>query len=343
MDLKKLFKWYNENGRNLPWRRTRDPYKIWVSEIILQQTRVNQGLEYYHQFINHFPTIESLAKADENEVLKNWEGLGYYSRARNMHFTAREIMDKHNGKFPAKYKDLLNLKGVGPYTAAAIASFAFNEKVAAVDGNVIRVLARIFGIDYDANSSQGKKIFTKKANELIDKKQPGLFNQAMMEFGALQCIPSSPSCKNCIFTTTCIANQTGKVTDLPIKKKKKKPVNKYLHFFIIEKDNTFLIEQRTENGIWKNLYQLPLWESQKNETPTPSKISKSFYKNYHLKKIDEIKKLNETIHILSHQKLHISFWKLKTSGKKGLYISKEQIRHYPFPIVIAKFLDNYFN
>ncbi len=343
MNIKLLFDWYKNNARNLPWRETKNPYAIWISEIILQQTRVNQGLEYYIRFLNLFPTIEKLAEAEEREILKAWEGLGYYSRARNMHYTAKIIVKQYHGKFPENYDELLKLKGIGPYTAAAIASFAFNIPVPAIDGNVLRVLARLYGINIEINTSAGHRVFRQKSLEILDKKKPALFNQAMMEFGALQCVPSSPHCKECVFSNECIAYQTGKIKELPVKKKKKKPVEKYFHFFLIEKNNQFMIEKRTGKGIWKNLYQLPLIETEKERTIlTETELNKLIQK-YQISSPKKIKKITEITHLLSHQKLNITIWKLETSSINKDFIQIEEIDKHPFPAVIAKFLDNYFN
>ncbi len=341
MNIDKLFSWYKENARNLPWRNTKDPYKIWVSEIILQQTRVSQGLDYYHHFIRLFPDLKSLANADENKVLKAWEGLGYYSRARNMHHTAKEIMENHNGNFPSEYKDLLRLKGIGPYTAAAIASFAFNKKVAAIDSNVLRFLARYYGLNNNIARASEIKIFRKKAEKIIDRKNPGLFNQAMMEFGAIQCIPVSPDCNNCIFQSQCNAYLTGNINKLPVKIKNNKTKKRHLHYFLIKKNKKFMIEKRIGKDIWKNLYQLPLLET-KTSKINKKEINK-FIDRYKLRKIKSIKKLNSLTHLLSHQKLYINFWELETCKSKGHFISQKETDSYPFPIIIAKFLDNYFN
>ena len=216
----KLIVWYKQNERDLPWRKTTDPYKIWLSEIILQQTRVAQGLNYYNKFLNKHPTIQSLAESSEKNILNLWQGLGYYSRARNLHFTAKYISKELNGKFPTKYQDILNLKGVGEYTAAAIASFSYQEVYPVIDGNVYRVLSRIFGVESAIDSTSGKKIFKKLATELIDNKNPDTYNQAIMEFGALQCKPKNPNCEDCPFLLECFAYKNKQITELPKKDKK---------------------------------------------------------------------------------------------------------------------------
>ncbi len=341
MNTKQLLNWYKENARDLPWRKTTDPYLIWVSEIILQQTRVVQGIDYYHKFIEKFPSLHKLAAANEQEVLKAWEGLGYYSRARNLHFTAKDLINNYQGKFPSDYIGLLRLKGIGPYTAAAIASFAFGQKVPAIDGNVMRFLSRYYGLENNIASSSEVKIFRQKAEKIIDPDNPGLFNQAMMEFGAMQCTPSSPDCGKCIFQQQCIAYQTGKVNQLPVKIKIQKIRSRHLHFFLIYCEGEFLIEKRTEKGIWKNLYQLPLIET--NSKNLKEEEMKEFLRKYNLKTGKNAKKINSLTHLLSHQKLHINFWILNTCTSTGFFIEPKDIERYPFPIVIAKFLDNYFN
>src|SRR5690606_28672368 len=215
----KLISWYLQNKRDLPWRNTKNPYKIWLSEVILQQTRVAQGLPYYENFVKHFPTVFDLAKANEEQVLKIWQGLGYYSRARNLHHTAQYVSENLNGEFPKTYNKLIKLKGIGSYPAAAISSFSNDENVAVLDGNVYRVLSRYFGIETDISSSQGKKEFQEMADEVLDKKRPALFNQAIMEFGALQCVPKNPNCEVCVFNDSCVALQKNKVAQLPVKLK----------------------------------------------------------------------------------------------------------------------------
>ncbi|MFB0925151.1 MAG: A/G-specific adenine glycosylase, partial [Vicingaceae bacterium] len=228
----KLIVWYNEHKRDLPWRKTTDPYQIWLSEIILQQTRVNQGLDYFNKFIKKHPDIHSLAQSSEKDVLNLWQGLGYYSRARNLHFTAKYISNELNGEFPTEYKDILNLKGVGEYTAAAIASFAYKEAYPVVDGNVYRVLSRMFGIENPIDSTEGKKVFKQLATELIDTKNPDTYNQAIMEFGALQCTPKKPNCEDCPYLLECFAYKNGLITELPKKEKKIKQRNRYFNYLV---------------------------------------------------------------------------------------------------------------
>lgn len=214
-----LIKWYHKNKRHLPWRDTQNPYLIWISEVILQQTRVIQGLDYYLRFIRKLPDIQSLATVSEDEVLKLWQGLGYYTRARNLHAAAKNIVHYFNGKFPDNYTDILKLKGIGKYTAAAVASFAFNEPVPVVDGNVCRVLSRLYAINYPADSAEGQKLIYSLAEKIIDKKNPGIFNQAIMEFGALQCVPQNPDCSKCPLNKKCLAYIYNNVSLFPVKKK----------------------------------------------------------------------------------------------------------------------------
>src|SRR5690554_2514854 len=256
----KITSWYSEHKRELPWRETKDPYKIWLSEVILQQTRVAQGLPYYKNFINNFPTIFDLAQADQQQVLKSWQGLGYYSRARNLHHTAQYICENLGGKFPDNYTDLLKLKGIGSYTAAAIASFSYEEPVAVLDGNVYRVLSRYFGIETDISSFKAKKEFQQLADEVLDKTQPSVFNQAIMEFGALQCVPKNPDCESCVLNQTCTAFRENKVDKLPVKLKKTKITKRFLHYLVLSdnQNRTFILKR--ENGIWKNLYEFPFLE-----------------------------------------------------------------------------------
>jgi A/G-specific adenine glycosylase len=337
-----LLLWYLQNKRDLPWRNTVNPYPIWLSEIMLQQTRVAQGLPYFLAFIEAFPTVFDLAKADEEQVLKLWQGLGYYSRARNMHKTAQIIAFELNGNFPNNYTDLLKLKGIGEYTAAAIASFAFDEVVPVVDGNVFRVLSRYFDVDTDIASSGAKKEFSALAKELIPSDNPALFNQAIMEFGALQCIPKNPNCEICIFNGSCAALQKKKVANLPVKLKKTKVTNRYFNYIIfLDNDHNTIINKRTEKGIWHNLYEFPVIETQEEldfET-IAIKINENFSEN----KITSVAVYNnqQIIHKLSHQKLHINFYKVTLSNKIIDGINLNSLRNFPFPIVIFNFIEKY--
>ncbi len=337
-----LTQWYHKNKRDLPWRNTTNPYFIWLSEIMLQQTRVAQGLPYFQAFTENFPTVFDLANASEQEVLKLWQGLGYYSRARNLHATAKHIAFELNGVFPDNYKDLLTLKGVGEYTAAAIASFSFNENVAVVDGNVFRVLSRIFDIQTDISLASAKKEFQILASELIPNREAAIFNQAIMEFGALQCVPQSPDCGNCVMNIRCLALKTNKVASLPVKTKKTKVRNRYFNYLILEdEDSKTIINQRTHKGIWHKLYEFPLIETEFEEdfNQMTSKI-----KAYPLidNKDFTISELNNEsqIHKLSHQHLHIKFWKVKIKGSIENGINYSELKSFPFPIVIHNFIEN---
>jgi A/G-specific adenine glycosylase len=257
-----LLKWNRQsNTRTMPWKGEKDPYKIWLSEIILQQTRVEQGWDYYNRFIAAFPTVQQLAKAPENKVFKLWEGLGYYSRCKNLIVTAKKITEEYNGVFPHSYEDILQLKGVGPYTAAAIASFAFNSPYAVVDGNVFRVLARYFNNDTAIDSTAGKKIFTELAGILLDKKQPGLYNQAIMDFGAVICKPQQPLCSNCVLNKNCLAYAGDRASQLPVKEKKLTVKNRWFYYVIAQHKNDVLIKKRTAGDIWENLYEFVLYEA----------------------------------------------------------------------------------
>ena len=255
----KLIGWYEENKRDLPWRDTKDPYRIWISEIILQQTRVAQGYDYFVRFMKRFPDVFTLAEAEEDEVMKYWQGLGYYSRARNLHAAARSMAEA--GGFPVVYQDVLALKGVGEYTAAAICSFAYDMPYAVVDGNVYRVLSRWMGIDAPIDSTQGKKLFAQVAQELMDKKRPAIYNQAIMDFGALQCTPSSPNCLFCPLSDSCLALAQGKVDALPVKQHKTKVTNRFFNYIYVRTGGYTFIRKRTGNDIWKNLYEPLLIET----------------------------------------------------------------------------------
>jgi A/G-specific adenine glycosylase len=333
-----LIKWYLQEKRDLPWRNTNDPYPIWLSEIMLQQTRVAQGLPYYESFITNFPTVFDLARASEEQVLKLWQGLGYYSRARNLHKTAKVIAFEHNGIFPNNYKDLLKLTGIGTYTAAAIASFSNNEAVPVVDGNVFRVLSRYFNIEEDIAANSTKKIFWDLALELMPKNNASQFNQAIMEFGALQCVPKNPNCTNCIFNESCAALQHKKVGLLPVKSRKLVVKNRFLNYLIyIDTKNQTKIQQRTEKGIWQNLYEFPLIET--TENIDLAYITNKLTTNKNIISISEMNP-ETVIHKLTHQKLYIKFWEIKINSEFENGISMEKIREFPFPIVIFNFIEN---
>jgi A/G-specific adenine glycosylase len=336
-----LIKWYLQNKRDLPWRNTTDPYPIWLSEIMLQQTRVAQGTPYFLSFTSSFPTVFDLANASEEQVLKLWQGLGYYSRARNLHKTAQHVAHELSGNFPATYKELLKLKGIGEYTAAAIASFSYNEVVPVVDGNVFRVLSRYFDIETDIAQASAKKEFATLALELIPKDNPAIFNQAIMEFGALQCVPKNPNCSICIFNESCAALQKNKVDQLPVKSKKLKVRNRFFNYLVVSDDhNNTLIQKRTDKGIWHNLYEFPLIET--NETKDFDFISKNIQDDFFKKNnILSIGLLNEKsiIHKLSHQHLHIKFWKVTIKGTIENGVDSATLKTFPFPIVIHNFIE----
>ncbi len=340
---KTLTHWYSVNKRNLPWRETKNPYFIWLSEIILQQTQVAQGLPYYVKFTTNFPTIFDLARADEDVILKYWQGLGYYSRARNLHATSKYIVKELNGVFPNTYSEIIKLKGVGDYTASAVSSICFNEATAVVDGNVYRALSRYFGIDTPINTSKGFKEFKALAQELINKQDPAQFNQAIMEFGARQCKPKNPDCNVCPFNDSCIALQKKKVSLLPVKLKTTKVTKKYFNFIVLLSiDGMTLLEQRQGKGIWQNLYQFPLVESDgplKIEELKETIKTLDFLKNQYY----TVSLYNDTdiLHKLSHQHLFTKFWilKSKTSFKEG--ISVNEIIKYPVPKLIANFIEEF--
>jgi A/G-specific adenine glycosylase len=337
----RLIHWYLQNKRDLPWRNTRNPYDIWLSEIILQQTRVAQGLPYFEAFVTTFPTVYDLANASEEQVLKLWQGLGYYSRARNLHQTAQLIVSKYKGEFPKSYNELLQLKGIGPYTAAAIASFSFEEPVPVVDGNVFRVLARYFGVETDISSHSAKKEFTQLAQELIDVKQPALFNQAMMEFGSLQCIPANPNCEQCVFNDSCVALQKKKVQLLPIKLKKTKVTSRFLNYLIVKDERDFLlVQKRAAKGIWHNLYEFPLVETEM-EIQSDYFNSEQFQNSFFSNTIVEIIPFEgkSITHKLSHQNLFIRFWKVSVSEVLENGIHPNEAKKLPFPIVLFNFIE----
>jgi len=338
----KILSWYNINKRDLPWRNTNNPYFIWISEVILQQTRVEQGKQYYLKFINTFPDITSLAKANEDKILKLWQGLGYYSRARNLHRGAKQIIEEHKGVFPDKYNELLNIYGIGPYTAAAITSIAFNNAVAAIDGNVYRVLSRVFEVNDPIDSRAGKKTFENLANKLIDKKQPGNYNQALMELGALICKPRNPDCKNCPLLNNCLAYKNNRISLLPVKSKKILIRHRYFYYLIINFDEWIYVKQRTENDIWKQLYDFPLIESDR-EQPINSIIQNTDWINIFGKIHTTLYYVSEIIkHQLTHQKIYVRFIHLTIKNEKKLpanfiKINKRDI----FGLAVPKIIENY--
>ena len=323
----KLTNWYHNHKRDLPWRNTRDPFKIWLSEIILQQTRVDQGLSYYHKFIDRFSSVKDLAKASEDEVLSLWQGLGYYSRGRNLRKAAIQVMEEFNGVFPKDSVNLKKLKGIGDYSSAAISSFSNDEKIAVVDGNVYRVLSRIFNISTPIDTGQGKKEFNTLANALISSIDPASHNQAIMEYGATVCTPKKPLCNNCIFSDQCEALNNNLVYSLPVKSKKIKKSTRHFHFEVILKENKVLLQKRDEKGIWANMFQLPLTETTSDQSPFSEKIELNW----------------QCKHVLSHQNLFCKFYiSNDNSSREGIWIELNQVEKYAIPKVIDNFLSQYF-
>lgn len=336
--------WYKANKRDLPWRDTKDPYLIWISEVILQQTRVVQGYEYYLRFVEAFPDVKALADADEDKVMRLWQGLGYYSRARNLHAAAKMIVSGHGGVFPSEYKNILSLKGIGEYTAAAIGSFAFDLPYAVVDGNVFRFLSRFFAIDTPINSTQGKKIFTELANELLDKDNPGEHNQAIMEFGALQCVPVSPDCLACPLSEQCLAYAKNEVSAYPVKEGKTKVKERYLNYLDIRCGNYLYLNKRTGNDIWKNLYELPLIETAEKLSFEELQNTGEFKNILENTGNIELRSVNISLkHVLSHRIIYANFYQIEIEEdtylkEKYLKIGIEDLSNY----AISRLVDKYF-
>lgn len=335
-----LLDWYRANERPLPWKDSHDPYRIWLSEIILQQTRVAQGTPYYLKFIQLFPTVEALASASEDEVLKAWEGLGYYSRARNLHATAQYISEVLDGVFPNTYEGLLKLKGIGPYTAAAIASFAFGLPHAVLDGNVFRVLARYFGEPTPIDGSSGKKLFQKMADDLIDHQEPDHWNQAIMNLGAMVCSPQSPLCETCPLAVNCIAHIEGRIAEFPIKEKAKARRHRHFHYLILEFDGATYIEKRTQKDIWKGLYQFPLLELEEGIMPRDAG-------DWQIELVQPIERLvtgKQFAQLLTHQKIHGHFYRLQLSAlpvivsEDWVKVQLNALKTYAFPKIIHNFI-----
>jgi A/G-specific adenine glycosylase len=336
-----VISWYQCNKRDLPWRFTRDPYSVWLSEVILQQTRVNQGLEYYHRFLELFPTVFDLAAASEDEVLKAWQGLGYYSRARNLHATAKKVVEIYEGVFPTTSTDLKQLKGVGDYTAAAIASFCFDECEPVLDGNVQRVVARLLAIEEPADKPSGKAIIMAALREWIDCKNPAIFNQAIMEFGALQCTPQNPRCEVCPLQADCRAFALKRTSEFPIKSGKVNVTDVWMYYFVLIHRGEVLVRQRVHSGIWKGLYDFPSIDSNK------------------LMAMDEVlehwcveRKVNEPMalrsaptkleHILSHRRVHATFIELVVSKKIEALESEKWIQLEDFDTLgVSRLVDRY--
>jgi len=340
-----LIKWYEQNKRDLPWRNTQNPYLIWISEIILQQTRVVQGMDYYLRFTERFPDVKTLALAAEDEVLKYWQGLGYYSRARNLHAAAKMIMKEFDGIFPEKYEDVLSLKGIGEYTAAAIVSFSANLSYPVVDGNVFRVLSRLYTLDTPIDTGKGKKEFTLLAKEIMNPKYAGLHNQAIMEFGALQCTPQNPDCSICSLNNVCQAYLTGKVMNYPVKQNKTKTRNRYFSYLhIIYKDKTWL-NRRSDKDIWHGLYEFPLIETEKPVDFLQLQKTEAFKSLF--KGCGELTirlKQENVKHVLSHQILYTNFYKIEIEKaveelSSYICISLKELGQYAVPRLIHAYLE----
>lgn len=339
-----IVEWYQQNKRPLPWRETTDPYTIWLSEIILQQTRVVQGLPYFRQLITRFPDVFTLASAKEKEVLRLWQGLGYYTRARNLHRCAKTIVKDHKGKFPASFEALKKLPGIGAYTAAAIASFSFQEPVPVVDGNVFRVLARVFAIDKDISQQATKEFFFQLASQIITHASPDVFNQAMMEFGATQCMPKNPNCSECIFTKTCEANRLGLQQMLPVKSKKTKVRHRYFYYLVFVKEGKIMMKKRTGKDIWTGLYDFYLVETdRKQQLQKVMKETESILelKDIHWQKVSKIYR-----HVLTHQIILARFVPVMINSKSNFKKPELSLRLYsakavqalPKPVLISRYL-----
>lgn len=343
--VRNLLHWYDRNKRDLPWRETKNPYEIWLSEVILQQTRIKQGLPYFTLFLKNYPNIQQLAEADEQEVLRHWQGLGYYSRAKNLHACAKKIVAESEGNFPRSYSELLKLKGIGKYTAAAIASFAFGEKVAVVDGNVYRVLSRVFGVLDDITSSSGQKRFQEIANAIIPDEDSMTYNQAIMEFGALHCTPRQPLCEQCPCKEFCYAKLHEVQDSLPVKSKKVKVKNRYFNYFVFRHQGELLMKERVEKDIWHGLYDFVLLES-KAETAFEQLNDPLIEKLRAGKAV--VYDAESYKHILTHQRLYINFFLVELLGKAPLKeimrdynlrkFTFEQVKKLPKPILIDKYL-----
>jgi len=341
-----LLKWnQNENHRPMPWKGEKDPYKIWLSEIILQQTRVEQGWAYYEKFLKNFPTIFQLASAKDEKVFKLWEGLGYYNRCKNLLFTARHIVKEYKGKFPSTYEGLLLLKGVGPYTASAIASFAYNLPHAVVDGNVFRVFSRFYGITTPIDTKEGIAIFNKIAAENLSKTQAGIYNQALMDFGATVCKPMAAQCPSCVMQKKCIAFTQNQVNLLPVKLKSIQKKNRFFDFFIFTYEDQYLIQKRGEGDIWSNLYQFYLIENERVAAIDKKYIQKFILEPLAISTKNIISQQTAAVYkqTLTHQEIEARFVILHLNKKpalfaKALWVKKEGFKKYPFPKIVNDFL-----
>lgn len=342
-----LLRWYQQHKRSLPWRETTDAYAIWLSEVILQQTRVAQGLPYYLKFIEAYPSVQDLAAAPEDEVLRLWQGLGYYSRARNMHFTAKQIAGEYGGRFPASCEELQKLRGVGSYTAAAIASFAFKEKVAVLDGNVFRVLARLFGISEDIAVPATRKVFQQLADTLIPEQEPDTFNQAVMEFGAIQCTPVMPDCMFCPLQAACFAFNHGLVQELPVKSKAKAARPRFFHYLVFEWQSNYYMRKRLAGDIWQGLYDFYLYEAADKNLTAETLLQELNGAGITLTTDQIILPRKDYKHILSHQKITAKFYLVKLNNRLNEEVmqegrlavfSREEIENLPKPVLINNYL-----
>jgi A/G-specific adenine glycosylase len=338
-----LLLWYSSNKRDLPWREKPSPYNVWISEIILQQTRIDQGIKYYYKLISKYPDLKSLASASEQDILKMWQGLGYYSRARNLLSASKQILNNYNGIFPTSCIELKKIKGVGEYTASAVASIAFNEPVAAIDGNAYRVLSRIFSINLPIDTATGKNYFKKLANEIIDRKNPGDFNQAIMDFGSLQCIPVSPDCTVCPFHNECSAFLKGMVHKFPLKKGKTQLRNRYFHYLVIEQGPYILFNKRIQNDIWKNLYDFPLIETSQPIDHSELIFAEKWKNIFNQEKASITHISEDLIHLLTHQRIHTRFYHILPDSLKNIpsqfsLIDKKDIFDLPVPKIIENYL-----
>lgn len=335
----KILQWYHKNKRQLPWRATTEPYNIWLSEIMLQQTRIAQGLPYYEKFVEEFPTVEAMAAASEERILKLWQGLGYYSRARNMHATAKMVVRELGGKFPDNHADLMKLKGVGDYTASAIASICFGEPQPVVDGNVYRVLARYYGVDVPINTPKGAKYFKNLAREVMHTENIRDYNQGIMEFGAIQCTPQKPDCRACPLNSGCAALQKGVVEKLPVKLKTQKIKKRFFNYLVVfDNEKNTLLEKREGKGIWQNLYQFPLVEFEKKVGL--AEIRDNILNQKKIEGVVSVTSFNDMpiVHKLSHQHLYTHFWRVDLAATLPDGVPWEKVSEFPVPVLIADFI-----
>lgn len=343
-----LLEWYKINARQFPWKETADPYTIWVSEIILQQTRVQQGLPYFHHFIQNFPTIYDLANAEEDKLMQVWQGLGYYSRARNMHHTAKHLVENHDGKFPRVKSELLKLKGIGEYTASAILSFAFDQPTALVDGNVVRVISRISALEFPFHSLRGSRLIRQIADELLDKSQPASYNQAIMDFGATWCTPQQPKCPDCFYKDFCKAFRLGNVSKFPVRKMSSAKKHRYLIYFMFhDQAGNLAIQKRNDSDIWKSLYELPNIEITDFDELTVNSALEVWFGKPKNMILQSPVFLHEDHQVLSHQKIFARFYSIE--GYKSLqnteypfnFVNYKNLCNFAFPKIIGKFFASF--